>query len=426
MGQRRDDDPSPLRAGLVHVGLSLTVFGSLAAMVAAGIHVSGNPAEAGPRESLALFETNVESEPGLKSRLRNEPIVSVAFDATDVAALDGPEEPGLGVEYADEVIAAEPTEQGSAEGVRINGQLVEPGDSYVETTKVVALPSAPIAGMTERVGGLSLPRIAADGRAPADVYARPFDNPRGQPVVALIVGGLGINATHTRSAIDELPPEVTLSFAPDTRSLQYWINKARAKGHEVLIEVPMEAYDYGRMKMHPQTLRADGGAGDNARRMDRLLSRATGYFGVVNYQGAKLGTDETAVTPLFETLKARGLAFVEDGSLRPNVFDDVAEQMDLRFAQAASPVDTRVTADDINANFLELETLARERGGALGSGYAFPLTIELARTWSESLETKGIVLAPASALITTASSRGSGDVIVKTGSLDQADLNSGG
>ncbi len=133
--------------------------------------------------------------------------------------------------------------------------------------------------MTETLNGMTLPRIAPDGRTPADVYARPFINPGNKPVVAIVVGGLGINATHTKSAIDELPPEVTLSFAPDATSLQTWINRARAAGHEVLIETPMEAYDYGRMKMHPLTLLADAGEAANRSRLDRVLGRSTGYFG---------------------------------------------------------------------------------------------------------------------------------------------------
>ena len=58
--------------------------------------------------------------------------------------------------------------------------------------------------------------------------------------MSLVLGGLGINYTHTRSAIDELPPEVTLSFAPHASGLQTWINRAREAGHEVLIELPLE------------------------------------------------------------------------------------------------------------------------------------------------------------------------------------------
>jgi len=219
--------------------------------------------------------------------------------------------------------------------------------------------------------------------------------------VALVVGGLGINATHTKSAIEELPPEVTLSFAPDANRLQYWIDRARAAGHEVLIELPMENYDYGRMKMHPQTLLAGKGADVNVPRLNTLLGRASGYFGVINYQGAKFAEDAAAVRPVLDVLSKRGVALVEDGSLEEASLDKVADQSHVRYAKAASPIDTKLTADDINLELMELETIAKEKGAAMGAGYAFPITIEMAKIWASELGPKGIILAPVSALVGT-------------------------
>ena len=51
-----------------------------------------------------------------------------------------------------------------------------------------------------------------------------------------MIGGLGLNAKDTRQAIEQLPPEITLSFVPYADGLQGWIDLARANGHEVLLE----------------------------------------------------------------------------------------------------------------------------------------------------------------------------------------------
>ena len=101
--------------------------------------------------------------------------------------------------------------------------------------------------------------IAPDGRVPAQAYARPF-RPNGKPRVSLIVGGLGLNAVTTRAAIERLPPEVTLSFVPYAENLQGWIDQARAQGHEVMLEMPMEPTGYPDNDPGPYTLLADGGA----------------------------------------------------------------------------------------------------------------------------------------------------------------------
>ena len=106
------------------------------------------------------------------------------------------------------------------------------------------LSQAPIAGLTAPgPGGAPLPIIAADGRTAADAYARPF-TPNGRPKVSVVIGGLGLNAQTTRAAIETLPGEITLSFAPYAEGLQGWIDLARAHGHEVLLETPMEPADY--------------------------------------------------------------------------------------------------------------------------------------------------------------------------------------
>jgi polysaccharide deacetylase 2 family uncharacterized protein YibQ len=239
-----------------------------------------------------------------------------------------------------------------------------------------------------------------------------------------VVGGLGINATHTKSAIDELPPEVTLSFAPDATSLQTWINRARAAGHEVLIETPMEAYDYGRMKMHPLTLLASDNEARNQARLDRILSRSTGYFGLINSQGSKIGDDDAAMKPVLKAVSDRGLAFIDDGSLDAAHMQQLSGETGLRYVRADSAIDAKLSAEDISSEFMELESQALEHGAALGAGYAFPITIEMVKTWTAGLEQKGIVLAPASALAAkSAKAENPTDDTVRTGSLEPAPVN---
>ena len=93
---------------------------------------------------------------------------------------------------------------------------------------------------------------------------------------------------------------VTLSFVPYATDLQGWINKARAAGHEVLLELPMEAYDYPNVDTGPQTLITSAKPEENLRRLNILLGKTTGYFGVTNYQGAKFATDAAAATPVMK------------------------------------------------------------------------------------------------------------------------------
>ena len=426
----RQSEPSPLKTGLVHAGMSLGVFGGLAVALGAGIHVTADPTVAGPRQTIALFGTTPGEAGGQFAAL------SAAEYDEDYVPADYPEATGVDLAYTEldgEGMRIDITGgQGGpavapAAGIRINGRLVQPGQSFGEVSS-----GAPTTGSDARpeLKLNSAERVSsAASKAPADVYARPFSNPAGKPVVSLVIGGLGINSTQTRLAIDALPADVTLSFAPDAKRLDYWIKTAREDGHEVLIEVPMEAYEYGRMCMHPDTLIAGGDEKANLAKLNQVLSRASGFYGVINYQGAKFAADAASIEPVFNVLAERGLAFVDDGSVHKAFFGDVADTKGLRFARAAGPIDTRQSPQDIAAELMELETIARQHGGAIGAGFAFPVTIEAASLWIDTLEEKGLVLAPVSALVPDAAPNAAPMAerrTLRTGSAAAAGLNTGG
>jgi polysaccharide deacetylase 2 family uncharacterized protein YibQ len=254
------------------------------------------------------------------------------------------------------------------------------------------LPAAPIAGFFAPGPGGPLPIIAADGRTPFQAYARPFQS-NGRPKVALVIGGLGLNARATQQAIETLPGPVTLSFVPYAEGLQGWIDLARQHGHEVLLETPMEPENYPDNDPGPYTLMARGGAQETAKKLEWVLSRATGYFGLTNYLGSRFLAEPAAYEAFAAAARARGLGFIDDGSA-------AASAGGLPRASAAYVVDDQLTAKAVDDQLLRLEARALQKGQALGSGFAYPVTLEKVAAWAASVEARGYQLAPASALAT--------------------------
>jgi polysaccharide deacetylase 2 family uncharacterized protein YibQ len=252
------------------------------------------------------------------------------------------------------------------------------------------LAPAPIAGLTAPGPGGLLPIVAADGRTPAQAYARPFRD-TGAPKVALVIGGLGLNAKTTRDAIEQLPPQVTLSFVPYAEGLQGWIDLARSNGHEVLLEAPMEPLDYPQNDPGPYTLMAQDAPQETVKRLEWLLSRATGYFGVTNYLGGRFLASDQASATLASALRQRGVAFIDDGSAaaRGGAFRASAERV----------IDQSLDGGSIDQELAQLEGSASQHGKALGSGFAYPVTVQAVQRWAAGLNSRGLVLAPASALM---------------------------
>ncbi|MFZ3007502.1 MAG: divergent polysaccharide deacetylase family protein [Phenylobacterium sp.] len=254
------------------------------------------------------------------------------------------------------------------------------------------LPPAPIAGLTAQGSGGLLPIIGTGGKTPAEAYARPFVS-NGRPKVGLVIGGLGLNATATRQAIENLPPEITLSFVPYSDGLQGWIDLARQNGHEVLLEAPMEPVDYPDNDPGPYTLMAQAPGQETVKKLEWLLSRATGYFGVTNYLGSRFVGSDGAMTAFTGALRGRGLAFIDDGSA-------ARRGGGLPRASADRIVDDQLSVEAIDQQLLSLEAGALQRGQALGSGFAYPVTLTQVAQWAQSVESRGYQLAPASALTT--------------------------
>jgi polysaccharide deacetylase 2 family uncharacterized protein YibQ len=224
-------------------------------------------------------------------------------------------------------------------------------------------------------------------------------------MVAVVIGGLGFNARATTQAIDELPPEVTLSFVPYAQDLQSWIDRARARGHEVMLELPMEPFDPDADDTGPQTLLATASAQQNVSRLEQLLSRGAGYFGVTNYQGARFATSAQASAPVVQALRRRGLVFISSGIGQRTALSAEAQRAGLPSVAADRIVDVRREADAIDDQLLNLEALALQNQSAIGAGFAYPVTIEQVGRWAQDVETRGYQLAPASAVLTARAAR---------------------
>jgi polysaccharide deacetylase 2 family uncharacterized protein YibQ len=210
-----------------------------------------------------------------------------------------------------------------------------------------------------------------------------------------VIGGLGLNARATQAAIESLPGPVTLAFSPYAEGLQGWIDMARSHGHEVLLETPMEPLNYPDDDPGPYTLMTDAPGGETAKKLEWVLSRASGYFALTNYLGSRFLSDEKAVAGFLGAVRGRGLGFIDDGSASRRAGGGVPR------ASASRVIDDQLTGPAIDQQLLQLEAQALEHGSAMGAGFAYPVTLDKVAQWAQSVEQRGYQLAPASALAVT-------------------------
>jgi hypothetical protein len=240
--------------------------------------------------------------------------------------------------------------------------------------------------------------VAADGLKPFRVYAAGSDAQRAAagktPIIAIVVSGLGVGAAKTADAIAKLPGAVTLAFTPYGSDPGKLVERARAQKHEVLLQVPMEPFDYPDNDPGPQTLLTTLSADQNADRLAWHMSRFQGYVGIANFMGSRFVATDAAMQPIVKEAARRGLAWLDDGSAPRSVAGVIAEGQAMPFAKADVNIDTVPTPAEIDRALARLETLAKERGSAVGIASALPISIDRIGTWAKQLEGRGLMLVP--------------------------------
>jgi hypothetical protein len=244
-----------------------------------------------------------------------------------------------------------------------------------------------------------LPIIAKDGRQPWQAYARPFDTKDARPRVALIITGIGLDQTLSQAALDRLPGTITFGFDPYAASVKDNVVNARGLGHEALLGLPLEPLDYPRQDPGPLTLLTSLDASQNADRLMKLMGKATGYVGFVAIMGARFESENSSLMPMLETLKQRGLMFADDRAPEKSIVAPLATQMKLPWAAGNSVIDSESDPAAIDQALAALEASAKRGGAALGIAALSPALLDRVATWLPSLDSKGFVLTPASAIV---------------------------
>lgn len=281
------------------------------------------------------------------------------------------------------------------------GSVGAPATSSTGTAGMIPDRFGALPDLSEETSNGPIPRISSSGLTPFAVYRQPSDLTAATsgPKIAVVVTGLGINEQGSLDAIDQLPNAVTLAFAPYGRSLSTTVASARAAGHEVMLEVPMEPFDYPQNDPGPHTMLSGEATRANLEKLFWLMARFGGYFGVINNMGARFTASAVDMAPIMEEFGARGLGYLDDGTSNRSVAAQLAGNNNVPFARAAAQIDANPARASIQSALASLEAQAMASGSAIGIVSALPISVQAVSDWARELDARGITLVPASALM---------------------------
>ena len=349
-------------------------------------------AEAPPAEPEAGEPEAGEAEPEGAEPRQETPAELPAAPATHTAeviaalpkpqpaehAAAAPEAPVAEGQAPEEEAAADHGDEGQAAGDH-GAEGVDPAQEQV--VKIPVIPPAP------------------EQMAYWERYRQPFNMDDPRPRIAVVLSGLGLSDSATEAAINNLPPTVTLSFSPYARGLEQWIALARARGHEVMLDLPMEPATFPNEDPGPQGLLTGLSAEDNLDRLDWVLSRGSAYVGVAGTMGSRFTTSRRAMEPILREVKSRGLIFLDRRTAEQSLVPQIAQEIGLARAINNRSVDERQASRvAIDARLAQIERIALSEGFAVAMAQPYPVTLDRLAEWATELTGRGFVIAPISAL----------------------------
>jgi polysaccharide deacetylase 2 family uncharacterized protein YibQ len=258
---------------------------------------------------------------------------------------------------------------------------------------------APDLDLTEMTAQGELPRVGDGGRKPWQVYARPFNVNDTRPRVAIVMADMGHSRAATGAALRRLPAAVTLAFSVESPVVASWLNRARQEGHETLLSLPMEPFDYPRSDPGPNTLLTNLPASNVIQRLLWALRQGTGYVGVTTMSGSRFTSDPAKTATLLGVLKQRGLLIFDTRVSPRSVVGDMARKEKIPVAEATLIIDKDPSPAAIDAALAQLEQTAQLNGQAIGVATPLPVTLDRVEKWIKNLPSHGVALAPVSVLV---------------------------
>jgi polysaccharide deacetylase 2 family uncharacterized protein YibQ len=218
-----------------------------------------------------------------------------------------------------------------------------------------------------------------------------------KPRVVIIIDDMGVSQEGSH-AIIELPAPLTLSFLPYGDGVQMLADRAKHKGHQLMLHMPMQAMN-GAMETTPGLLRVTDDLKKFSKIFQQNLDSFDGFLGLNNHMGSLLTQDTEKMSQVMRFIKEHNLYFVDSRTIHSSVAGQAAAAHDVPFLARDIFLDHEDTLSYVNRALKNLEYKARKEGVAIAIGHPKSNTIKALRNWLPSLREKNIELVGAETLI---------------------------
>lgn len=261
-----------------------------------------------------------------------------------------------------------------------------------------------LAGLSEETAFGYLPIIRkSDGLTSFQAYASPFKlNPDTKSIISLVMVDYGLSDSLSNEALKTLPKGLNFVVSPYSDNLQPKISKARAKGIEIWMGIPLQQPETSpetspkiltATHIGPNTILTGLTIAENKSRLQTHLGRATGYVGIAFDTPASFPSGSDSLESLLNIASTRGLG-VAQLAPQDTLIKTGAQKTQTPYIGGDLWIDTPLIKKDILNALSEIEKHSLETGLTVAMFHPSPLMIKVIGEWQISLAEKHIQLAP--------------------------------
>lgn len=218
-----------------------------------------------------------------------------------------------------------------------------------------------------------------------------------KPMIAIVIDDMGLDLKRSAQAID-LPPGVTMSYLPYARKITEQTDAAKAKGHEIILHMPMQAMN-PKLDAGPHALKVGMTPAQLEENITSALDAFHGYDGVNNHEGSRFTTDKAGLDIFMADLEKRHVFFLDSRTSSQSIAEQEARGHHLPTAHRNVFIDHIETKAFVSAALKHTEDFARRTGSAVAIGHPKDVTLAALKPWLATLEAKGFEVVPLSVVV---------------------------
>jgi uncharacterized protein len=216
--------------------------------------------------------------------------------------------------------------------------------------------------------------------------------------LAIIIDDMGTSLKEARSLADIGVP-LTFSIIPGLGNYREVAEFAASRGIEIMIHIPMQPKGWPEQRLEANGLLVSMADMDIVERMEGYARTIPKAVGANNHMGSEFTEHEDKMRVVLETLKGRGLFFVDSVTSPRTAGIRLAKELGMKTGRRHVFLDNEQDGAYIRGQLNQAVRLAKKTGAAIAICHPHPVTIRTLEAALPGLEKQGITCVPASRLV---------------------------